>query len=720
MVTILLSQSVTLGIFSNSFGNTAYAQSESEFLPYENTEIGISITYPKNWQMIENPDEFTLVSFNAPLDSPSDQFQESLMISAEGVSESITLDEFADATVNSIANEFTLMGFNVDILNSESITISGNNAKKITYTIKNGGVSFEQVFFITIKENIAYSIIFTSEEEKFSEYVQTLEKMINSIKIGSLSPLLQYENPTHGIKIEYPSSWTKSELSEPTTTIMFTAPIDDLQDVYQETFAIVILDSPVKADPSQYADSVMEGYRQQFSNFNLVESSEIILSGNPAVKKIYTATNAGFDLKGLNIFLAIETKNYMIQFTSDSEKRFSEYLPVVQEMIDSIVIDSEIIPTEFEGKYVDDKVGIEIDFPKAWKGIKMKQEGMNIVFATPGITTKLFSSEVDPNFAAMLVLTGDLKRLPEMPKAECDKPYQPAKILELNGMKALEFTGKCLEPTMNVKMKMTGYLIATSNDFVDIGYVAGSDKTYDKEISKFYESLETLKISNTIDISNPSNYADIFGLEIDKKSVQFDGQTVEIDIVSNSTISDFTFDSDNEKISFGTLEQSGTGLTEIFIGKVLEPPYAITIDGKNIDDFTITYDETINEILVSFDYNHPVKQVVVEGKLVSENSSSMHNNPGETPKIPDWIRNNASWWVEGNIDDQAFVGGIQFLIKEGIIQIPETAQSATGGSQEIPAWIKNNADWWSQGLISDNDFLKGITFMVEKGIIVVN
>jgi len=74
---------------------------------------------------------------------------------------------------------------------------------------------------------------------------------------------------------------------------------------------------------------------------------------------------------------------------------------------------------------------------------------------------------------------------------------------------------------------------------------------------------------------------------------------------------------------------------------------------------------------------------------------------------------------EENIDDEAFVGGIQFLIKEGIIQIPETSQSTTESSQEIPTWIKNNVDWWSQGLISDDDFLKGMPFLVESGIIAV-
>ena len=90
----------------------------------------------------------------------------------------------------------------------------------------------------------------------------------------------------------------------------------------------------------------------------------------------------------------------------------------------------------------------------------------------------------------------------------------------------------------------------------------------------------------------------------------------------------------------------------------------------------------------------------------------------ESPLIPDWIRNNAKWWVQGSIGDNDFMSGIQFLIKEGIMNIPETAKTFTAdGSQEIPLWIKNNADWWSQGLISDDDFVKGIQYLVEQGII---
>lgn len=87
--------------------------------------------------------------------------------------------------------------------------------------------------------------------------------------------------------------------------------------------------------------------------------------------------------------------------------------------------------------------------------------------------------------------------------------------------------------------------------------------------------------------------------------------------------------------------------------------------------------------------------------------------------LPEWIRNNAKWWAQGTIVDRDFTAGIQYLIKEKIIQIPETVSSVDGSSQEIPPWIKNNADWWSQGLISDDDFVKGIRYLVEQGIIQV-
>ena len=62
--------------------------------------------------------------------------------------------------------------------------------------------------------------------------------------------------------------------------------------------------------------------------------------------------------------------------------------------------------------------------------------------------------------------------------------------------------------------------------------------------------------------------------------------------------------------------------------------------------------------------------------------------PDPATAIPEWIKNNAGWWAEGQIDDSSFLQGIQFLIKEGIMVIPPTETSGSSGSQEVPSWVK--------------------------------
>ena len=102
-----------------------------------------------------------------------------------------------------------------------------------------------------------------------------------------------------------------------------------------------------------------------------------------------------------------------------------------------------------------------------------------------------------------------------------------------------------------------------------------------------------------------------------------------------------------------------------------------------------------------------------------EENPLLEDTSNETKKsIPEWIKNNAKWWSEGLIDDDAFVQGIGFLIKEGTISVESTSQGEKE-SKEIPEWIKNNAKWWSEGLIDDDAFVQGIEFLVKEGIIQV-
>ena len=86
-------------------------------------------------------------------------------------------------------------------------------------------------------------------------------------------------------------------------------------------------------------------------------------------------------------------------------------------------------------------------------------------------------------------------------------------------------------------------------------------------------------------------------------------------------------------------------------------------------------------------------------------------------QVPVWIKNNAGWWANGDIDDDSFIQGIQFLIKENILEVDSSAASEQ--SDKIPVWVKNNAGWWADGQITESDFLSGINHLVTSGIISV-
>ena len=90
----------------------------------------------------------------------------------------------------------------------------------------------------------------------------------------------------------------------------------------------------------------------------------------------------------------------------------------------------------------------------------------------------------------------------------------------------------------------------------------------------------------------------------------------------------------------------------------------------------------------------------------------------EESKIPEWIKNTAGWWAEGQIEDSDFIQSMEFLIKEEIIQVPVTSVTEEK-SDTVPDWVRNNAGWWADGLISDDDFISGIKYLVEQGIIKV-
>ena len=707
-----------------------YAQSDSEFLQYENSDMGVKMDYPSNWNFEETPGPTPSTAFFAPFENDSDEYSENLTITVEHIGVKLLPQYYADLTIESIKSFIP----DLEVISSSPTRISGEHFQKIIFEIPNmRGLEIKGMMMsTTVDDNmIGYSILYFAEKQSFDSYLPLVNKSIDSFKISeikdkpveieafSISEYLVYENSSQGIAIKYPPNWQKVEPEgSPGIEAIFQSPLESASDKFAENSLLIIGDNP-RMSLEDYTQVSINNFESRPTGIVIEEDSSTLLGGLPAHQIIYTETSeSGVKVKGWMVWTIANNLVYTVGFGSDPES-FDSYKQIFQNMINSVEIEEIDLPTPISGKYSNSQVGLEIQFPEGWKGIEQQKEDVAMIIVSPGITIQPFTqgSQMSDKleFSVITIVIGKFSSVKEQISSEISEDMectsQTVQVIELNSMKTQESIANCQDPKMGT-IKGLDYMFTTKDDTIIVSYGAISttpDKKYDEHIEQFKESLKTLKIQNTLDISDPFAYAKTLEMTASKESVMLDGQNLDVLFASNSNISNFSFDEENNFLTFEPKGQTGTsGMTEVYLGNILEEPYSVSLGNNQIDDFTVVHDTTNGQTSIFFEYEHPTGLVTVTNQIK------------KTTEIPDWIRNNASWWVEGNIDDEAFVGGIQFLIKEGVIQIPETAKPITpSGPQEIPAWIKNNADWWSQGLISDGDFLKGITFLVENGIIIV-
>jgi hypothetical protein len=96
-------------------------------------------------------------------------------------------------------------------------------------------------------------------------------------------------------------------------------------------------------------------------------------------------------------------------------------------------------------------------------------------------------------------------------------------------------------------------------------------------------------------------------------SVLIKGKLVGVDVKTSSTITNFILDEKSKRLSFRVEGESGTaGSTEMSIGRILEGPYSVTIDGKVTTDFEVSNGaEGVATIKIS--YTHSVHSITITG-----------------------------------------------------------------------------------------------------------
>jgi hypothetical protein len=153
-----------------------------------------------------------------------------------------------------------------------------------------------------------------------------------------------YNNPTLGIKIQYPVGWQLEEDNDKTRFVQQKDIVSLETDV----------DNNIDSTLSEYVDARTTELREQRQDFKLIESTPTTISGNnPAHKLIYTflkedGPRAGEFYKVLRLWTIKDHKLYSIAYLSEPDK-FSEHLPAVEKAIDSFRISPVIQKTSTTG-----------------------------------------------------------------------------------------------------------------------------------------------------------------------------------------------------------------------------------------------------------------------------------------------------------------------------------------------------------------------------------
>ena len=158
-----------------------------------------------------------------------------------------------------------------------------------------------------------------------------------------------YENRIFGIKIQYPDTWsTRPYLYNKVgnnTVVGFYSPsktasqLGNISGVSRQF--VPYLDIFVFDSKSISLDKIIDARIKRIENNTdmVMESKSFTLKGNhPAHMLIYTTITGGDEFfKKMQVYTIFNNKVYLISFTAQ-EALFSDYLPVVQKMIDSFEI----------------------------------------------------------------------------------------------------------------------------------------------------------------------------------------------------------------------------------------------------------------------------------------------------------------------------------------------------------------------------------------------
>ena len=156
--------------------------SVSEYLTYDDLITGFSIKYPPDWERAQHIDKS--VTFLAPRESNSDTNPAGLSIMVKEIVSNSTLPSITQTQLDTLRNLYP----DINLLESIETTFLGHPAHMIVFTATDNTQNMRKAMQIWFKEDArAYLMTYKSDNERFSKYLPTIDKMLNSFYTYKIS-----------------------------------------------------------------------------------------------------------------------------------------------------------------------------------------------------------------------------------------------------------------------------------------------------------------------------------------------------------------------------------------------------------------------------------------------------------------------------------------------------------------------------------------------------
>jgi hypothetical protein len=317
----------------------------------------------------------------APLENSSDKFAERILFGEQYINFNMTLDTYTSESLAAYRNASA-----IQIIESTPTTLASQPAHRIVYTDNSlEGIKLEKIQVWTIINNSkVYVITFSGEELKYLDYLPEVQNIIssfsitnntnNKIAIAAQTPprqsvqlnkqeqtqqqqLLQqplqqqeqeqpleqvrnltFDDPTFGVKLQYPSSWTKIQPGRSSPQANVDVVVAFLHAEGQQNISLSRIGIGVQQLKSQnisldqYTSNQIKTINRE--NATILESGKTTLAENPAHKAVFTLGNA---TKLMQIWTLKEDKAYIITYQANPSD-FPRNLSTFQRVVESLRI----------------------------------------------------------------------------------------------------------------------------------------------------------------------------------------------------------------------------------------------------------------------------------------------------------------------------------------------------------------------------------------------